>query len=444
MPLPVRSVFLIALFALPAAVLAQNPAVVNEEADQKEPIQGFEFRFKERPSFRYRDNLRLDIKAKWHLDFRRFDPAVAELPETTETFAVTRARFGIKGEVTNFFDYEVEREMRGALEEDHPYHPWKDVYVDFRPFDFLRFKVGKFKMPFGMEQNTSAERLDFVYRSRVTDFLSPARERGAMLHGKFLKGNRLDYEAGVFRYDGENSNLQGIPTAGRTYVARVSGEPLRYLSFLPSTLQHTYLGIAASTGRMFEGQNGIHGQTVSNLTYFDNVFVNGHRRRTGVEVAWSEGPFGFKGEYIRVSEQRQEQGVRGNDLPDKISRGWYLTGSWVALGKMKSQNTEPQEPFLTGKGYGAVELAARLDVLAFYSAARTGIPSPSPRAANLLVNGDRTWTFGATWYVNHFVKFQANGQREWVPDTYRRDFENQGVAGRSAFWTAIVRLQFAM
>jgi hypothetical protein len=295
-----------------------------------------------------------------------------------------------------------------------------------------------------MEQNTSADRLDFASRSRVTEALSPARERGGMLYGEFLRGNHLGYEAGIFRYDGENSNIRGDPTAGRTYAARISGEPLRYAAFLPATIQHTYLGVSATTGRMFEGQNGIPGETISDLTYFDHVFVKGQRRRTGVELAWSEGPLGIKGEYLRVSEQRKEQGVRANDLPDKISRGWYGTASWVAYGAMKSKGSEPRNPFLTGSGFGAVELAARLDVLTFFSAEQTGIPSASPRAANLMTNTSRTWTFGGTWYINHFVKLQANGAREWISNSQRRDFEEQGMAGKNAFWSAIFRLQLAM
>jgi phosphate-selective porin OprO and OprP len=441
-----RSVVLVLAFLVfSPAMSAQNPVSQDPDEEPKGSIKGFEFRFKERPSFRYGDDLRLDIKTKWHLDFRDFHPDVANPPETTETFSVTRARFGIKGEVTKLFDYEVERELRGALEEDHPYHPWKDVYVDFRPAGFFRFKAGKFKIPFGMEQNTSVDSLDFVYRSRVSESLAPARERGVMLHGKFLKGEHLSYEAGVFRYDGENSNVKGEPTAGRTYVARVSGEPLRYLDRLPNTIRHIYLGFAATTGRMFEGENGIHGQTVSNLTYFDHVFVKGQRRRTGVEVAWTEGPASFKSEYIHVSEQRKEQGIRGNDLPDKISRGWYVSGSWVGFGELKSKGSgTPKDPVFVGRGAGAVEFAARLDVVTFYSASQTGVQSPSPRAANLTPNSDRTWTFGASWYLNHFVKLQANAHREWITSPSRRDFDRLSVAERNAFWTAIVRLQLAM
>jgi len=435
-----RPLLLVALLMWCSPGSAQD----DKEGGKKEDVPGLHFEFKDRPTFRYGNSLEIEIISKWHLDGRQFYPSVINPPVTDHVFNVTRARFGVKGEVTKLVNYEVEREFRGTLQSDHPYHPWKDVNVEFRPFDFLRFKVGKFKLPFGLEQNTSSANLDFVYRSRTSDLLTPARERGAMLHGKFLNEGRFNYEAAVFRYDGENSDNRGVPTAGRTYAARVSGEPLRYVRFLPTTIRHTYLGVATTTGRMFEGQSSLHGQTVSDLTFFERVFVKGYRRRTGAEMEWTEGQFSLKGEYVHMSEQRKAQGIHEEDLPDKISRGWYVTGAWVAVGKMKSKGATPRDPFVPGRSFGALEVAARLDVVTFYSDSATGLPSPSPRAANLKVNSARTWTFGATWYLNRFAKLQANGEREWIADPARRDFDKQSIANRNLFWTAVVRLQLAM
>jgi phosphate-selective porin len=443
-------VILVGLILAPTALLGQNPVEREEEEPpaNSEPGSLFRFTFKDRPSLRIGDIVRVDIKSKWHFDFLRYSPAIINPPGTSDAppepaprFQLSRARFGLKGSVTKYFEYEVEREMRATFDDVRERHPWKDVYVNFRPLPLIELKVGKFKLPFGMEENTSPDRLDLIYRSRVTQFLTPARERGAMLHGKILRGDRLGYEAGVFRFDGEHSDLRGIPSAGRTYAVRVSGEPLRYVSILPKTIRHTYLGISGTSGQMIEGANAIHGQTISNFTFFDHLFVKGRRQRLGVEVAWTEGPVSFKGEYMHVSEQRKQQGIRLEDLPDKISRGWYVTGTWTPLGEMKSKGGAPKNPFLTGRGYGALELAARLDVLTYYSNPdpRYGAASRSPRAGNILPNSDRTWTFGATWYINHFMKLQGNGQREWLSDIQRKP-----VAGIRVFWTGIVRLQLAM
>src|SRR5262245_8319611 len=151
-----RIAVLIVLLLAPAMLVAQKPTDDEEEQPPatNESRPAFQFKFKDRPSFRVGESFRLDIKSKWHLDFRRFDPPITNLPDDN-TFLLTRARFGLKGNVTKYFDYEVEREMRRTFSEVQERHPWRDNYVDFKPFSFVRFKVGKFKMPFGMEENTS-------------------------------------------------------------------------------------------------------------------------------------------------------------------------------------------------------------------------------------------------------------------------------------------------
>src|SRR5207249_2689335 len=123
----------------------------------------------------------------------------------------------------------------------------------------------------------------------------------------------------------------------------------------------------------------------------------------------------IKGEYIHMSEERIGQGIRGENLPDILSRGWYVLGGWSVLGKLKSSG-RPKNPLLTGRGFGSIEVSGRLDVLTFYSAPGPGLPSRSPRAPTILPNSERTWTFGPTWSLNRFVKIQAHAQRERLTD----------------------------
>jgi phosphate-selective porin len=438
----------LALVLFPAVLFAQSPSTdqdANDDETAHDTGRPFQIDFKNRPSIRIGEFASVDLKAKWHFDFLGFDPpswnppaVVNSLPSTPPTFYLTRARFGLKGRLTKYFDYEVERDMRQTFGSDHEWHPWKDNYVNAHLNPKLEVMVGKFKMPFGMESNLSEDRLDFAFKSRVSDILSPARERGAMLHGTVLEKERLTYGVGVFRYDGEGSDIHGQPTAGRTYAAHLSGEPLRERKQLPKTLRHTYFGVAMTRGRLIDGLNGVHGQTFSNFTYFDHMYVHGERTRIGTELNWKEGPFDLKSEYIHMSEERVDQGIRGETLPDTIARGWYVMGTVTPLGKMKS-NGKPKNPFLTGHGFGAVEFSARLDVLAFYSAEGPGLPSRSPRAPTILPNGERTWTIGPTWYINHFVKIQAHAQRERLTDV-----ERKAVFGQTRFLTGVIRLQLSM
>jgi len=433
----------------PVLLFAQNPGQeepLAEDGVVADSARAIQFSFKNRPSLRIGDYAQIDLKTKWHLDFRGFDPprvnppgVVTALPVTPDTFLVTRARMGLKGNVTKYVEFEVEREMRRTFSDNHEYHPWKDNYVNVKVIPFVHIKAGKFKIPFGLEENLSEDRLDFALDSRVSNTLAPSRDVGVMLHSKILEGARLEYQAGVFRNDGEASEIHGVPTGRRTYAGRLTGQPFRVINHLPKTIRHVYLGVAATRGELIPGLNGVNGQTFSNFTYFDHFYVRGNRSRLGTEFAWAEGPFGIKAEYIKMSEQRKKQGIRGEDLPDKISRGWYVSGSWTVLGKTTSSG-KPKDPLLTGHGFGSVEIGARLDVLSFYGApGGKGLPSRSPRASTILPNGERTWTFGPTWYLNHFMKIQVHAQREKVTDIARKAVVNQ-----TKFWTGVIRLQLAM
>src|SRR5437867_3051949 len=149
-----RILLFLAVLAVPLNVFAQQPADDDDEHPAEAPRNNFQFKFKDRPSFRYGEIFRLDVKSKWHLDFRSFSPSVTNLPDDS-TFLLTRARFGLKGNVTKYVAYEVEREMRQTFADVRERHPWRDNDVDIRPSSLVRVKVGKFKIPFGMEENTS-------------------------------------------------------------------------------------------------------------------------------------------------------------------------------------------------------------------------------------------------------------------------------------------------
>ena len=137
-----RILLVLALLLVPAMLFAQVPGE-EEPTTEDEAITDsghlVQVSFKNRPSLRIGEFAQVDLKAKWHLDFRRFSPPVVNLPgivnalpATPDTFFLNKARFGLKGHVTKYIDYEVERDMRktfGTINATE-YHPWKDNYVD--------------------------------------------------------------------------------------------------------------------------------------------------------------------------------------------------------------------------------------------------------------------------------------------------------------------------
>ena len=50
--------------------------------------------------------------------------------------------------------------------------------------------------------------LDFIYRTRGSDELAPARHKGVMAHGRL--GRLLEYEFGGFTGDGDNARGLGL------------------------------------------------------------------------------------------------------------------------------------------------------------------------------------------------------------------------------------------
>jgi len=408
---------------------AEDPAPQKREKkkkkrDKKKRDSGsVRFLMRKHPSLRFGDTLRVDLRAKFQGDLRGFSPDL----ETREgLFDLRRARVGLQGEFLKHFEYEVERELEKVA------HPWRDVYVNFRYFRDLQIQVGKFKMPFSMNQLTGPANLDFILRSRIGAQLAPARDVGVMAHGRFFQRG-LNYQAGVFRHDGENGGV-----GGRSVAARLTGTPLR-LTPAPGLLRDVELGGAFTYSRVPEGLSGLLGRAVSGHDFFEPVNVHGPRLRLGTELQWTPGPFSVKGEYIRVSEQRRGQGLFLDDLPAVISRGWYVSATWTITGEKKSGGIEPRQDFLLEGPTGAVELAARYEHAGFSGRPHPGAPLRNPRAANLLGNSDRLWTLGVNWYLNRFTKIQFNGVREKIVDTQRSP-----ISGREKFWSALCRLQVVL
>ena len=57
-----------------------------------------------------------------------------------------------------------------------PKSQWKNVDVNFRYWKRAQIQVGKFKIPFGLDQLTGVTHNDFAYRSLGANTIAPARD----------------------------------------------------------------------------------------------------------------------------------------------------------------------------------------------------------------------------------------------------------------------------
>ena len=412
--------FLACFSYFPRICQAQNAPQTQQIANNKEG--GIRWEMKQYPSLRFGDVLRVDFRARLQADAGSFSPdATPDKP----SFTLHRARFGIQGTFLKRFEYEVERDFCDSDE------PWRDVALNYRAHRRFEIQGGRFKVPFGLDQLTRITDFDYVFRSRVSETVAPGRDTGLMAHGRFFKRG-LTYQVGAFAHDGDNAG-----TGQRTLAARFTGTPLRLFP-AAHRLKGLRIGFAVVHSELPEGLNSLRGRTLSRDTFFNRVFVNGSRLRLGAELDWSSGPFSVKGELLQASDTRHGQGVRAQDLPNLVSRGWYLSGTWVVTGEKKARGLEPRRAFLRDGGWGALELALRCEELRLGSSSHPGPAFAHPRAANLLGNSQQIWTFGLNWYLNRHTKIQANAVRESLEDILRSP-----VPGQKLFWGQFARLQLA-
>ena len=410
------------LIAAALPVAAQSAGPPEERSPDTQGDEGRKwFVMEDRPSLRLGDVLRLDLTTK-------LDLTVRAAPDRDAEAQMDQRRIGVDGRLFDVIGFQIEREM-GDDE-----RPWRDVFVELRKWRAMRARVGRFKVPFGLERLTSISDLDFARRSIATEALTPGRDTGVELNGRIL-GRALSYQAGVFQHDGDVSRGGTDAPAGRTAAARIVGTPFAWASSREA--QRVEVGFAMTAGDVPEGLNGLRARTSNDYEAVAPVYVFGTRLRFAADAVFAQGPLSVKGEFLEARDQRKRQGLGDEDLADVVGRGWYVSGTSFVLGRLKSNGT-PRTP-LAGGGIGAIQIAARLESLAFGSDAPGEEPRRNPRAPNILPNDIRALTLGVNWFPVRFVKVQWNVIREHVQDPDRRP-----DPARPWGTTGVFRVQFAL
>jgi phosphate-selective porin OprO/OprP len=406
----------------------QDAAKAPKEPKEQKP----EFRFEDHPSLHIAKGTHIDFKARVQQDVTRSDAATADAGEF-ETDDLGRRSIGVEGEIANAIEFQIERNLTGT-------DRWRDVYAEFKYFPVARVRGGKFKLPFSLDENTSARNRDFIYRSLAATHLAPGRDIGVMVRGVVFK-KLIEYEAGVFEHDGRNARTRNPDKVfgGQTTAGRVTYHALRDTK---DTIGDLTIGAAFTQSDVPEGISGLRGQTVLEQNFFSgsNYFVSGPRRRTGIEFQFRPGPAAIKAEWMRVATERRGQSVEDSDLSPIVGQGWYVSGSYALTGERKADGLDkPKKPLFPKMGFGAIEIAGRVESLEFSSGSSSEVGSRSPRADTILGNRNQVTTFGVNWYVNRWIKIQANIIREKLDDP------SQGpLPSKASFTSKAIRFMFSL
>ena len=169
---PLRHLLLVTAFItlVASSVPAQDPATTRPEATREKPEETFpRVEWRDHPSLRLGPGTRIDFRARFQWDVRRSDaPFGDDEDEASGAVDFARRRLGVAGEILDIIDYQVERELESP-------DAWRDVYANYKQFDAVQVQAGKFKLPFSLDEDTSATDLDFVYRSRAAEALARFR-----------------------------------------------------------------------------------------------------------------------------------------------------------------------------------------------------------------------------------------------------------------------------
>lgn len=253
------------------------------------------------------------------------------------------------------------------------------------------FRVGQYKEPWSLEEQTSSNYITFMERS-VANAFSPIYSTGAMQYNDFADG-RMTYAVGVFREYDERFGLEDTvrSDADWSVTGRLTGLPWyendgeRLLHLGVSASQRATGGAAVFGSRP---ESSIAPTFVSVAVPADEV------TNVGVEAAFQWGRFGLQGEYIMSM-------VDANTGSDPDFMGYYLQGNYFLCGCRRPYNMgygvfdrvhHPGMALVGQDDCGAWELKARYSALDLDDAGFTG-----GELADV--------TVGVNWYITSNVRW---------------------------------------
>jgi phosphate-selective porin OprO and OprP len=332
------------------------------------------------------------------------------------TFLMRRIRPIFEGTLDKNFDFYCMVDFGGGTT------AIQDAYVDFHYWPQARLRIGRFKVPVGIERLQSGANLLFIERALPSN-LVPNRDLGVQLHGELAKG-LIAYAASVFNGVADGASADNDNGDEKDFVGRLFLLPFKNTAV--AALPGLGLGVAGSSGTQ-QGSAAspslpsyrtpaqqIYFSYRSDATAAGTAIASGKRTRISPQGYFYSGPFGLFGEYV-VAKQKV---ARGTALANLQNEAWQAAASYVITGQKVNYRGvalpkpfEPQE-----RSWGAFELAARYNKIKVDDKA-------FPLCADLTRSAQTAtaWAVGLNWYLNRNSKFTV--------DYEQTKFEGGAVTG---------------
>ena len=359
----------------------------------------------------------VQLTGRVHFDARQY--AQGYLQDRME---VRRTRFGIRGQIAKDFKYELVGDFGASGSSSagsdtgmsNTFTGTDVAYVDYAGIKDVSFRVGRFKMPFSLEQLTSSNNIDMIERSlmgQVEGEFVPAKETGAMVFGSPTSG--VTYAVAASR--GRTNASAATSTAD--YIGRFTAN-MGQLTGNTSVVAH--LGLGYSVGEAASNTTVVSGRTEARE---ESAFMTGTnlasiatRTRQGMEFALAYDAFKLQAETFDVKYD-------DSAAADKQVKGQYIQAVWNITGEPHNySNTagtfgglKVKTPFTMNGGSGAWQLVIRHSELDGSNALVTN--------ANK-TNGAKAWTYGINWVMNENARVMLN----YIQTDFNSAVTSQGVA----------------
>jgi phosphate-selective porin OprO/OprP len=347
----------------------------------------------------------VQLMGRLHMDYRGYSAGYASGATKTDTLTdvldIRRARLGMKGQLDKDFKYEIQGTYGGDNGMGDTSTTLDIAFADYAANPAAILRVGKFKMPFSLEQLTSSNNIDFMERSFANQNEGeyvPAKETGVMLHGSPLAGT--SYGIAYSRGRANKSAVYDSPDfigRGTANVAKLMGRDDIV----------THLGFGYSTGKVKSATSYASARDESRAYsgFFNGteaVTAGSTRTRTDVEYAVAYGPYKVQGEFFQIGYSD----MTGTNAGSNSINMNYNEVLWNITGESHNySNTagtfgwiKPNTKFTSNGGLGAWQVGVRLSD--FDGSDFTAASGKTTKATSM--------TYGLNWYVNDNVRFMLN------------------------------------
>lgn len=350
------------------------------------------------------------IQADWTFNVDESDDYASQLGDPAEDgFEFRRLWLNASGAISENIDYKVQAGISGGVS-------LKDVYINVTDLPVLpHLKIGKFKEPYSINEQTSSKYLTFLSRANVQNVFSEGRNPGFLTSNQHLN-EKLNWSAGVFTPD--TNEDQPLTSGGYNLAARVTSPVYANSDF--SQLVHLGLSLGRRANgdatytntagpEVHKGGASLLGIDVNNVQNSDVI---------GLELATVGGPFSLQGEHSELAVNRS-----AGEEPTLESN--YLMGSYFLTGEKRPYDAasgsfgrvQPKDSYTgstaPGGGIGAWEVAARWSSTDFSEAKGiTSVPSSVTNVPAIgpdgLASEAATITAGLNWYPTAHTRWMVN------------------------------------